>query len=179
MGNGTRQCQRTDRGYRVAEELRPLANYAASSGRLEPVWTLEIQTVLADVDRILDAIVAVNPLRYGRYTRNASVTATGIETAKPEPGSTTSTHSEGFEAGGVENYPVVEVKVSIERDLTQLEAVMDAVLQVHSYEEPVIFVREDWVSRAAYNPDNDNPNRWWNNGRGLPAKIESIGDFAS
>ena len=49
---------------------------------------------------------------------------------------------------------------------------MDAILEVHHYEEPVIFVREDWVSRAAYDPNSDNPNRWWNNGRGLPDRLE-------
>lgn len=48
---------------------------------------------------------------------------------------------------------------------------MDVVLQHHHYEEPVIFVREDWVSRAAYNPNRNNPNRWWNNGKGLPPKL--------
>ena len=34
-------------------------------------------------------------------------------------------------------------------------------------EEPVIFIREDWASRAAYDPTSRNPNRWWNDGRGL------------
>lgn len=50
-------------------------------------------------------------------------------------------------------------KVSIERDLTILEKLMDAIVHVHHYEEPVIFVREDWASRANYNVASDNPNR--------------------
>ena len=66
---------------------------------------------------------------------------------------------------------MVELKISVERDVVVLERVMDAILAVHHYEEPVIFLREDWASRAAYNPDSDNPNRWWNNGRGLPDRI--------
>jgi hypothetical protein len=49
---------------------------------------------------------------------------------------------------------------------------MDAILHVHHYEEPVIFLREDWASRAAYNPNSTNPNRWWNDGRGLPDKLQ-------
>lgn len=148
-----------------------LADYAAPSGRLVPVWTLEIQTLPGDVDRILDAVMVVYPLGYGRYQRNASVSAVGKETARPEAGSTTTTHVAGFQAGSTETYPMVELKISVERDQTVLAAVMDAVIGAHHYEEPVIFVREDWASRAAYNPVGDNPNRWWNNGRGLPERV--------
>ncbi len=149
-----------------------LAGYTARSGRLEPVWTLEIQTLPEDTDRILDAVMQVYPLSYGRYQRNASISAPGRETAQPEPGSTTDSHVEGFVPGSTETYPMVELKISVPRDLAVLEAVMDAVLDVHHYEEPVIFVREDWASRAEYDPNRDNPHRWWNNGRGLPARLD-------
>ncbi|MBY5933679.1 hypothetical protein KUV51_11765 [Tateyamaria omphalii] len=148
-----------------------LETYKARSGRFTPVWTLEIQTLPEDTDRILDAVMAVHPLGYGRYQRNASISAVGAETAQPEAGSTTTTHVDGFEAGGTETYPMVELKISIERDVAVLEKVMDAVLEVHHYEEPVIFLREDWASRAAYDPNRDNPHRWWNNGKGLPERI--------
>lgn len=149
-----------------------LATYKARTGTLVPVWTLEIQTLPEDTDRILDAIMQVHRLSFGRYQRNASISAIGKETAQPEPESTTATHVDAFEAGDTETYPVVELKISIERSLPVLERVMDAVLEVHHYEEPVIFVREDWVSRAAYDPSNTNPNRWWNTRRGLPDKLE-------
>jgi hypothetical protein len=65
----------------------------------------------------------------------------------------------------------VALKISVPRDVRVLERVMDAIMYVHHYEEPVIYVREDWASRAAYNPKSDNPIRWWNNGRGLPKKV--------
>ncbi|MDJ0821308.1 MAG: hypothetical protein QNJ09_05770 [Paracoccaceae bacterium] len=149
-----------------------LTQYKAASGRLAPVWTLEVQTLQEDTDRILDAVMAVYPLSYGRYQRNASISATGRETAQPEVGSTTDTHVEGFAPGATETYPMVELKISVPRDLALLQRVMDAVLEVHHYEEPVIFVREDWVSRAAYDPRRDNPHRWWNNGRGLPDRLD-------
>ena len=149
-----------------------LSNYQAKSGKFVPVWTIEIQTLPEDIDRILDAVMDVHPLSFGRYQRNASISAIGKETAQPESGSTTTTHVDGFKAGSTETYPMVELKISIERDLSVLAKVMDAIIYVHHYEEPVIFLREDWASRAAYNPNNDNPNRWWNNGRGLPNRIE-------
>lgn len=147
------------------------ALYKARSGSLVPVWTLEIQTLPEDTDRILDAVMAVHPLSYGRYRRNASISAIGKETAQPEANSTTTTHVEGFEVGETETYPMVELKISIERNLQVLELIMDAILHVHHYEEPVIFLREDWASRANYDPDSANPNRWWNNGNGLPTRI--------
>lgn len=147
------------------------AKYKANSGRFMPVWTLEIQTLPEDTDRILDAVMAVHPLSFGRYRRNASISAVGKETAQPEENSTTTTHVDRFEAGETETYPMAELKISIERDLQVLERVMDAILYVHHYEEPVVYLREDWASRANYDPDSDNPNRWWNNGRGLPDKV--------
>lgn len=149
-----------------------LADYKTGSGAVVPVWTLEIQTLPTETDRILDAVMEVHPLGYGRYRRNASISATGLETTQPEPNSTTTTHVDGFQAGTTHTFPMVELKISVERDLAVLQKVMDAILEVHHYEEPVIFVREDWASRAAYNPNSDNPNRWWNNGRGLPEPID-------
>ena len=149
-----------------------LSDYKAASGRLIPVLTLEIQTLPEDTDRILDAVMAVHPLSFGRYQRNASISAVGRETAQPESNSTTTTHVDGFVSGSTETYPMVELKISVERDLSILAKVMDAVIGVHHYEEPVIFVREDWASRAAYDPNSDNPHRWWNNGRGLPDRLE-------
>ena len=118
--------------------------------------------------------MAVYPLGYGRYQRNASVSAQGMETARPEPGSTTDSHVDDYTPGNTETYPMVELKISLPRDQGVLERVMDAVRYVHHYEEPVIFLREDWASRSAYNPNNGNPNRFWNNGRGLPNRIPSI-----
>ena len=152
--------------------MSDLDRYQATSGTLVPVWTLEIQTIPEDVDRILDAVMEVHPLGYGRYQRNASVSAVGSETAQPGPGSTTDRHGEDFDVGNTETYPMVELKISIERDLAVLERVMDAVLFVHHYEQPVVFVREDWASRSDYDPDRDNPNRWWNRPGGLEHKLD-------
>lgn len=149
-----------------------LETYDAKSGRFEQVWTLEIQTPSEDADRILDEVLKVHPLGYGRYKRNASISAVGKETTQPQPGSTTTTHKDDYEAGGIETYPMVELKISIERDLSILERVMDAIMHVHCYEEPVIYLREDWASRANYNPERTNPNRWWNNGRGLLNQLD-------
>jgi len=151
--------------------MTTLAKYKAKSGQLEPVWRIEIQTRPADADRLLDAVMEVTPLKYGRYQRNASVSGVGAETNHPEENSTTTTHVAGFQAGGEQTYPMVQLTVSIARDVALLEMVMDAILHAHHYEEPVIYVRDEWASRSAYDPNNDNPNRWWNDGRGLPEPV--------
>ena len=151
--------------------MEDLSAYNAKSGTLVRVFTIEVQTLPEDADRILDEVMKVHPLSFGRYQRNASISAIGKETAQPEPDSTTTTHVEGFEAGSTETYPMVELKISIDRDLSALANVMDAIIYAHHYEEPVIFVREDWASRAAYDPKSENPNRWWNNGKGLPDRL--------
>lgn len=148
-----------------------LENYRARTGALIPVWRIEIQTRPDDANRLLDAIMAVHALPYGRYQRNGTVSAVGAETGQPQENSTTTNHVEGFEAGGTETYPMVQLFVSIERDLALLEKVMDAIIDAHHYEEPVIHVRDEWASRAAYDPQSNNPNRWWNDGRGLPPKV--------
>jgi len=152
--------------------MNDLSDYRAKSGRFVEVWTLEIQTLPTETDRILDAVMRVHPLSFGRYKRNASISAIGKETSQPEPNSTTTTHKDGYSAGSTESYPMVELKISLERDVAVLERVMDAILEVHHYEEPVIFLREDWASRATYDPNSENPNRWWNNGRGLPELLD-------
>lgn len=151
--------------------MSELARYLAKSGTLVPVYTIEVQTLPGDTDRILDEVMKVHRLSFGRYERTASISAVGKETAQPKPGSTTTTHVSGFTAGSTETYPMVELKISIDRDIAELAKVMDAIIHAHHYEEPAIFVREDWASRAAYNPVNDNPNRWWNNAKGLPDRV--------
>ena len=145
-----------------------LSDYNSKSGSLVPVWRLEIQTRPDDADRLLDAIMVAHPLEYGRYQRNAAVSAIGAETAQPMASSTTTNHLEGFTVGDTQTYAMVQLFISLERNLEILEKVMDAILWAHHYEEPVIYVREEWASRSAYNAMSDNPNRWWNDGRGLP-----------
>ena len=151
--------------------MESLNHYKSKSGKLIPVFTLEIQTIPGDTDKLLDAIMEIHPLKYGRYRRTASISATGEETAQPEENSTTSTHLEGFSPGNTETYPMVELKITLERDIKILAKVLDVIIYNHHYEQPAIFVREDWASRSNYNPNSDNPNRWWNNRRGLPDLI--------
>ena len=96
-------------------------NYKAKSGTMEPVWRIEIQTRPDDANRLLDAIMEVYSLKYGRYQRNATVSSVGDETAQPEENSTTTNHIEGFKAGSTETYPMVQLFIAVERDVQVLQ----------------------------------------------------------
>ena len=151
--------------------MHPLDSYTATSGRLVPVYRITINTRPDDAARLLDAVHAVHPLDVGQYRRNATLTAPGAETGRPGAQTVTRLHQDDFPADGTENYPSVELKIAIERDVAVLQRVMDAILDAHQYEEPTVHVREEWASRAAYSTDNTNPNRWWNDGRGTPGMV--------
>jgi len=47
-------------------------------------------------------------------------------------------------------------------DRALLAQVIEAIFQIHSYQEPVITVRDALVSRSKGLDDGDNPHRWWN-----------------
>ena len=148
-----------------------IQNYNSRSGRLIPVFRMEINTRPDDAERLLDTVFKVHPLAVGEYERNATVTAQGAETGRPREKTVTRIHNKDFAADASEVHPSVELKISFERDVQLLQKIMEAVLHAHQYEEPIIHVREEWASRASYTPKNDNPNRWWNDGRGTPEMV--------
>lgn len=148
-----------------------IQSYESETGKLIPVYRMEINTRPDDAERLLDAIFNVHPLMVGEYARNATVTATGAETGRPGEQTVTRIHNTDFGAGETEVYPSVELKISFERDVEVLQRIMEAVLHAHQFEEPNIHIREEWASRANYTPRNDNPNRWWNDGRGTPEMV--------
>jgi hypothetical protein len=141
-----------------ATDLSGLAS--GSGGTVERVWLIQIQAAPEDVDRIIDKVMEVDPLVYGRYERNAFVTAVGSETYRPRENSTSAIHRGA--QGTIQTFPSVQVFISIEQDREKLARVLDAIREVHHYEEPLIFVQDSWASRANYDPRSANPNRWWN-----------------
>jgi hypothetical protein len=117
-------------------------------------------TVLApqeDVARILKTVIEIDPLALGKYDSNAFASASGVEHYRPREGA----------VAGVEEMPrqrpgVCEVSFQIEPNQQKLEAIVEAVFQIHSYQEPVIMVREIIASRSKGLDDKSNPHRWWN-----------------
>ncbi|WP_208976325.1 hypothetical protein [Polycladidibacter stylochi] len=68
--------------------------------------------------------MTVCPLSYGRYQRNASISAVGQETYRAEMGTTTAIHREGYKKGDIDSFPVVELKISIKQDTALLDRVL-------------------------------------------------------
>jgi hypothetical protein len=149
-----------DRRKKEHDMQTDITQLQTRTGTVEPVWRIEIQAAPADADKIIDSVMAVDPLMYGRYSRNAFVSGEGRETYLPQAGSTTAVHLQ--EAGVVQTFPSVVIVLSIAQDQAGLALVLDAIRDVHHYEEPLIFITACWASRASYDPQNTNPNRWWN-----------------
>ena len=137
-----------------------ISNLKTRTGTVERVWQIEIQATPDDADKIIDNVMEVDPLIYGRYKRNAFITAVGSETYLPEDNSTSAVHL-GV-ANKVQTFPSVLVVISVEQNPETLGLVLDAIRDVHHYEQPLIFIKDCWASRASYDPHNSNPNRWWN-----------------
>ena len=137
-----------------------ISHLRTRTGTVERVWQIEIQATPEDADKIIDAVMEVDPLIYGRYTRNAFVSAVGSETYLPEENSTSAVHLGA--ANTVQTFPSVLIVLSVAQKPETLGHVLDAIRDVHHYEEPLIFIKDCWASRASYDPHNSNPNRWWN-----------------
>lgn len=131
------------------------AQVTGKSYRLEPAYLVNVHVPSEDVDKVLAAAVAAAGLDYGRYDHVAYLDAPGLEQYRPREG------SKAGPQATVERTPTTNVSFSVPRDPVILKKALDAVYAAHAYEEPVIYVSEVWRSRST-NPDDSNPNRWWN-----------------
>ena len=128
-----------------------------NSLRLEPCLLVSLQAPEADVERIMAAVTRLAPLAIGRYDRNVFQSAAGIEYYRPLEGAVAGAEGETRRRPGI-----VEVSFQLPRDQELLAQVVEAVFQTHSYQEPLIVVREGLASRSKGLDDRDNPHRWWN-----------------
>lgn len=141
-----------------AQADAPSATPAGVTGaayRMEPAWLVSIHVPSEDADKVLAAAAAAVGLEYGKYDQVAYLDAPGLEQYRPLAG------SKAGQQAAPERTPTTNVSFSLPRDPALLKKALDAVYGAHSYEEPVICVSEVWRSRST-NPDEKNPNRWWN-----------------
>jgi hypothetical protein len=133
--------------------------FETKSVRMEPLLLVTVQAPEEDVDRIMEQVTRVVPLSMGNYDSNAFQSAPGIERYRPLEGA-----AAGHERDLRKRPGVVEVSFNMADDQALLELVIETIFQVHSYEEPVIAVRDVLVSRSKGLDDKGNPYRWWNTG---------------
>lgn len=125
--------------------------------RMEPHWLVTFQAPAEDVDRIFEEITRHTSLRHGKTDKNAFRSVGGQEYYRPREGTPTGAEDEVRKRPGVD-----EMSLFIPRDRAVLTRVIEAIYEVHSYYEPVIFVREVLRSRCKGLDDSQNPHRWWN-----------------
>lgn len=125
------------------------------SYRLERAYLVTIHVPNTDVEKVLEAVVTAVGLDYGHYDQVAYLDAPGLEQFRPQAGSKTGAQGEASRV------PTTNISFSIAYDTDVLLKALDAAYRTHSYEEPVIYIGEAWRTRAT-NPDEMNPNRWWN-----------------
>jgi hypothetical protein len=130
-------------------------NITGKAYRLEPAYLVTVHVPNANVDKVLAAVVAAVGLDYGKYDQVAYLDAPGLEQFRPLAG------SKAGEQPAAGREPTTNVSFSVPQDSGILKKALDAIYATHSYEEPVIYVRGVWRTRST-NPDNANPNRWWN-----------------
>ena len=109
--------------------------------RVERAYLVSIHVPNGDVDRVLKAVVNTIGLEYGKYDQVAYLDAPGIEQFRSRSGSKSGAES------SAERVPTTNVSFSIPWDDTKLRKAIDAAYRAHSYEEPVIYIREIWRTR--------------------------------
>lgn len=118
-------------------------NLEMHSLRMEPMVLLHMQAPVADVDRIMEAVVKIVPLAMGKYDSNAYQTGEGIERYRPLEGAVA-----GPETDLRKRPRIVEVSFELPDDQSVIEKVIEIIFQTHSYQEPVIRVQNIWASRT-------------------------------
>jgi hypothetical protein len=118
---------------------------------------VSFQAPPADVDRIMEAVTKVTPLKMGKYDSNAYQSAGGIERYRPLEGA-----AAGAEAELRKRPDIVEISFELPDDEVLASQVAEAIFQVHSYQEPVIRLQHILSSRSKGLDDSANPHRWWN-----------------
>ncbi|MEO0570029.1 MAG: hypothetical protein AAF066_20045 [Pseudomonadota bacterium] len=124
---------------------------------MEPMWLITYQAPAEDIDRIFDAVRVVAPLVHGKTDQNGYRAPAGFEYYRPREGTPTGAEEDIRKRPGVD-----EMRFFLPRDEAQLNAVIEAIYEVHGYYEPVIIVQDVLRSACKGLDDSENPHRWWN-----------------
>jgi hypothetical protein len=131
--------------------------FETTSIRMERLFSVRVLAPVEDVERIMEHVCRITPLAQGAYDGNAWQSAPGTERYRPLEGAAAGAEAEVRKRPGV-----VEVSFELPHDQAILEQVVEAIYQVHSYQEQTIKVHEILVSRTKGLDDKANPYRWWN-----------------
>lgn len=134
----------------------PLDHLDMKPAVLQREWRICVQSPLAGIDGVLEALGREVPLVQGAYDNCTYVRSAGAQRFRALEGS----HA-GAE-GTIQTTEAAEIVFAIPPDPKLLNQVFETIFAVHVNEEPTIQVEEVWGSRSKYLDDKDNPNRYWN-----------------
>ena len=123
---------------------------------LETGHRVLVQVPEPEADRVLNAILDVDPLPWGDYDRVSYVAGVGKQRFRAL------SNSRNVPTAETVMVPCVELQVFTCADASTLEALVRAIYDAHPYEEPVVQIVEAHRTRHIPGLDEDNPNRFWN-----------------
>jgi hypothetical protein len=144
-------------GLKLQQENTMLQPFETHSVLMQKFFLISVQAPPDDISRLLRSVVEIDPLAMGKYDSNAFASAGGTEIYRPCEGAVAGVEDEVRHRPGI-----CEISFQIEPEQQKLEAIVEALFQVHNYQEPVITVREIIASRSKGLDDKNNPHRWWN-----------------
>ncbi len=117
---------------------------------------IALQVPETHVQRIIEAVLAIDALAYGDYDRVTFTTAPGTQHFR-----SLGTGRNAATARSVE-VRCVELSLFLADDAARTVGALKAIYAAHPYEEPVIFVTPCIRTLHIRGTDEDNPNRFWN-----------------
>ena len=132
-------------------------NFDTPSVRMERTRLFTVLAPEQDVDRVMKTVREIVSLAHGPYDCNAWVSAPGTERYRPLEGAAAGAETDVRERPGV-----VTVSFETPCDEPTRDRLVEAIFQVHSYQEPVIRIHDILTSRSKGLDDSTNPHRWWN-----------------
>ncbi len=136
--------------------MRDLMNMDSDRFRLQAGHRVSVQVPEEDATRVLEAVLAQDPLCYGDYDQVAFVFSPGTQQFRSLPGGRNAATEVAVFVS------CVELSFFTDSDAPVVERILKAIYRVHPYEEPVIQIAA--AMRTLHRPgtDEDNPNRFWN-----------------
>lgn len=120
--------------------------------KLKTVYKITTFVPPEHLDRLLAGILAVSPLRHGRYDQVAWWSVPGIEQFRPQVGSNPTLGQQNQ----VERGSSVKLEFAIPRDQQLLHRLLqDGIAANHPWEEPVIYVTESASTRMQADEDDN------------------------
>ena len=123
---------------------------------IEQGTRLLIQVPQQAAARLLQAILAQEPLHWGDYDQVAYTSSTGVQQFRTLPQARNRATAQAV------TVDCVELQIFVPKQGQDLEPLLCAIYYAHPYEEPVIQLIPAARSLHGRGQDEANPNRFWN-----------------